>query len=95
MRWGEGRRSDNVEDRRGSSVSRNVVGGGVGNGRSPCWLRCILVLTRRYWIWPRREQTDPAVTSPATRPAAGNGDGGICSHVVLADYRRYLARPAR
>jgi len=30
MRWGEGRRSDNVEDRRGIRVSRGMVGGGVG-----------------------------------------------------------------
>ena len=30
MRWGDGRRSNNVEDRRGIRVSRGLVGGGVG-----------------------------------------------------------------
>lgn len=30
MRWQIGRRSQNVEDRRGSSMSRPVVGGGIG-----------------------------------------------------------------
>ncbi|MDH3382535.1 MAG: neutral zinc metallopeptidase, partial [Deltaproteobacteria bacterium] len=30
MRWSDGRRSDNVEDRRGIRVSRGMVGGGIG-----------------------------------------------------------------
>ena len=30
MRWIGGRQSDNVEDRRGMSVSRGVIGGGIG-----------------------------------------------------------------
>jgi predicted metalloprotease len=30
MRWKDGRRSDNVEDRRGIRVSRGMVGGGLG-----------------------------------------------------------------
>ena len=30
MRWEGGRRSDNIEDRRGMSVGRGVVGGGIG-----------------------------------------------------------------
>ena len=30
MRWSGGRRSDNVEDRRGIRVSRGIVGGGIG-----------------------------------------------------------------
>ncbi len=30
MRWGGGRQSGNVEDRRGSPVSRGMVGGGIG-----------------------------------------------------------------
>ena len=32
MRWGEGRRSDNVEDRLGIRVSRGMVGGGARRG---------------------------------------------------------------
>ena len=30
MRWREGRRSDNVEDRRGLSVKQGAIGGGIG-----------------------------------------------------------------
>ena len=30
MRWRDGRRSDNVEDQRGSGVSKGVIGGGIG-----------------------------------------------------------------
>jgi predicted metalloprotease len=30
MRWESGRRSDNIEDRRGMSVGRGVAGGGIG-----------------------------------------------------------------
>lgn len=30
MRWNDGRRSENVEDRRGGRVSRRVAGGGIG-----------------------------------------------------------------
>lgn len=30
MRWSKGRRSDNIEDRRGMRVSRGMVGGGIG-----------------------------------------------------------------
>lgn len=84
MRWGDGRRSDNVEDRRGSSVSRNVVGGGVGT--------VILVLVAMYFgvdpsvildmASPGTNRT--AVTSPATRQAAENKMAEFVS-VVLAD----------
>jgi hypothetical protein len=31
MRWESGRRSDNVEDRRGFHVSRRAAGGGIGS----------------------------------------------------------------
>ena len=30
MRWKDGERSDNVEDRRGMTVKRGMVGGGIG-----------------------------------------------------------------
>ncbi|HEX2769204.1 MAG TPA: neutral zinc metallopeptidase [Geobacteraceae bacterium] len=84
MRWGDGRRSDNVEDRRGSSVSRNVVGGGVGT--------VILVLVAMYFGVDPSVILDmastgnnrPAVTSPSTRPAAENKMAEFVS-VVLAD----------
>ena len=41
MKWSRGRRSSNVEDRRGSRVSRKVVGGGIGT--------IILVLVALYF----------------------------------------------
>jgi uncharacterized protein len=41
MRWTEGRRSDNVEDRRGLRVSRGTMGGGIGT--------VILVLVAMYF----------------------------------------------
>ena len=30
MRWKDGRRSDNVEDQRGSGVRQGAIGGGIG-----------------------------------------------------------------
>jgi len=30
MRWSDGRKSENVEDRRGVRVSRGMLGGGIG-----------------------------------------------------------------
>jgi predicted metalloprotease len=41
MRWEQGRRSENVEDRRGMRVSRGVAGGGIGT--------IILVLVALYF----------------------------------------------
>lgn len=41
MRWQDGRRSENVEDRRGGRVSRRVAGGGIGT--------LLLVLVAMYF----------------------------------------------
>ena len=84
MRWQDGRRSDNVEDRRGSKVGRSVVGGGVGT--------VILVLVAMYFgVDPsfllNMASTDtgrPAVTGSAARPADENKMAEFVS-VVLAD----------
>jgi len=84
MRWEDGRRSDNVEDRRGSSVSRGVVGGGIGT--------VILVLVAMYFgVDPSvvlntasTGNNRPAVTRPADRPAEENRMSEFVS-VVLAD----------
>jgi predicted metalloprotease len=63
MRWGDGRRSDNVEDRRGIRVSRGMVGGGVGT--------LVLVLLSLYL------GIDPTFllnqAPPVTGPPAGTG----------------------
>ncbi|HJX14907.1 MAG TPA: neutral zinc metallopeptidase [Candidatus Deferrimicrobiaceae bacterium] len=63
MRWGDGRKSDNVEDRRGIRVSRGMVGGGVGT--------LVLVLLSLYL------GIDPTFllnqAPPVTGPPAGTG----------------------
>lgn len=84
MRWEDGRRSDNVEDRRGSKVTRGVVGGGVGT--------VILVLVAMYFgVDPSfllnmasTQTSRPAVTGSAARPADENRMAEFVS-VVLAD----------
>lgn len=83
MRWESGRRSDNVEDRRGRSVSRGVVGGGIGT--------VILALVAMYFgIDPSvilnmaSTETRPAVVDSAARPAEENKMAEFVS-VVLAD----------
>jgi predicted metalloprotease len=64
----DGRQSDNVEDRRGSSGTRRVVGGGIGT--------VILVLVAMYF------GVDPAVlvnlTQTATSPPTVRQVGKIC-----------------
>ena len=84
MRWEDGRRSDNVEDRRGSTVSRGMVGGGVGT--------VIMVLVAMYFgvdpsVLLNMASTGtnrPAVMNTAVRPAGENKMADFVS-VVLAD----------
>ena len=84
MRWSDGRRSDNVEDRRGVRVSRGMVGGGIGT--------LVLVLVSLYLgIDPTvlLNQAPPATvsttgTSREARPAEENRMAEFVS-VVLAD----------
>jgi predicted metalloprotease len=84
MRWREGRRSDNVEDRRGMKVSRGFVGGGIGT--------ILLVLVALYF------GVDPSVilnqmpttgSSPSVEQSAGKPSGqdelAEFVSVVLAD----------
>lgn len=84
MRWESGRRSDNIEDRRGLRISRGVAGGGLGT--------LVLVLIGLYF------GVDPATIlntiptgggsrveqSNEPRPAAENERADFVS-VVLAD----------
>ena len=84
MRWSDGRRSDNVEDRRGVRVSRGMVGGGIGT--------LVLVLVSLYLgIDPTvlLNQAPPVTvsttgTSREARPAEENRMADFVS-VVLAD----------
>jgi len=56
MRWEDGRKSDNVEDRRGMGVSRGMVGGGIGT--------IILVLVALYF------GIDPSILMQSGGPPA-------------------------
>jgi uncharacterized protein len=85
MRWRDGRKSENVEDRRGVRVSRGMLGGGVGT--------IILVLIALYFgVDPSmllNQQTTQEVSLPpgsvsGERPAEENRMADFVS-VVLAD----------
>ncbi|MGB7971277.1 MAG: neutral zinc metallopeptidase [Candidatus Deferrimicrobiaceae bacterium] len=84
MRWSKGRRSDNIEDRRGMRVSRGMVGGGVGT--------LIMVLVALYFgVDPTiiLQQAPPVTGPPAgasreARPTEENRLADFVS-VVLAD----------
>ena len=84
MRWREGRRSDNVEDRRGMTVSRGFVGGGIGT--------ILLVLVALYFgvdpsvILNQMPTTGspPSVEQSAGKPSGQDELADFVS-VVLAD----------
>ena len=86
MRWRDGRRSDNVEDQRGSGVSKGVIGGGIGllivlvigflMGADPLTLLGILV--------QEGGSTLDGLTPSAPLSAADNESADFVS-VVLAD----------
>ena len=84
MRWGSGRRSENIEDRRGVRVSRGMVGGGVGT--------LVMILLALYLgvdptIFLSQAPTvsvPPAGASREARPAEENRLAEFVS-VVLAD----------
>jgi predicted metalloprotease len=85
MRWKDGRKSENVEDRRGIRVSRGMIGGGVGT--------IILVLIALYFgadpsMFLNQETTQDASAPPGTatkeRPSEENRMAEFVS-VVLAD----------
>jgi len=84
MRWGSGRRSDNVEDRRSLRVTRGVAGGGLGT--------LVLVLIGLYFGVDPSTILNTIPTGGGTRveqsseprPAAENARADFVS-VVLAD----------
>jgi predicted metalloprotease len=85
MRWREGRKSENVEDRRGMRVSRGFVGGGVGT--------IIIVLVAWYFgidptvILNQREQTNSTPVTPSLNGQLSKQDNELADFVsvVLAD----------
>ncbi|MCL1467001.1 neutral zinc metallopeptidase [Argonema galeatum] len=85
MRWEFGRRSTNVEDRRGTGLSGPVVGGGIGT--------IVLALIVAFLggdpsvvLQQGRDRSDrPYSQSPQTQPTAANDRMADFVSVVLAD----------
>ena len=70
MQWRSGRRSDNIEDRRGMSVGKGVAGGGLG-------MIVIVVAALLFGVDPSTllqllgtSQPETTQESPASRRAA-------------------------
>ena len=85
MRWEFGRRSTNVEDRRGSRLSAPVVGGGIG----AIILSVIVTLLGGdpSVLWEQQEAPSdrPYSQSPQTQPSAASDRMADFVSVVLAD----------
>ncbi len=84
MRWQLGRRSDNVEDRRGGGVSAPVVGGGIG----AVVLSLIVALLGGdpSVIWQQSSnQNNPPVNQPRSANSSTNDQMADFVSVVLAD----------
>ncbi len=84
MRWQLGRRSENVEDRRGGGVSAPVVGGGIG----AVVLSLIVALLGGdpSVIWQQSDnQSNPPVNQPRTANSSAQDQMADFVSVVLAD----------
>ena len=84
MRWQLGRRSENVEDRRGRGVSAPVVGGGIG----AVVLSLIVALLGGdpSVIWQQSDnQSNPPVNQPRTANSSAQDQMADFVSVVLAD----------
>lgn len=85
MRWQFGRRSTNVEDRRGGGVSAPVVGGGIG----AVVLSLIVVLLGGdpsiIWEQVSPPSDRPATEAPGTTGSPGQDQMAEFVSVVLAD----------
>ena len=85
MRWEFGRRSTNVEDRRGSRLSAPVVGGGIG----AIILSVIVTLLGGdpsvLWEQQQAPSDSPYSQSPQTQPSAADDRMADFVSVVLAD----------
>lgn len=85
MRWREGRKSENIEDRRGMRISRGLVGGGIGT--------IIIALVAWYFgvdptiILNQGVQTDSTSVTPALNGQPSEQDNELADFVstVLAD----------
>jgi uncharacterized protein len=73
MRWREGRRSDNIEDRRGGSMSRGVRVGGMGG----LGILVLALVAMLLGVDPRvLFQGGPMVDSPYESVPSSQGPGG-------------------
>jgi predicted metalloprotease len=101
MRWKSGRRSSNVEDRRGGRVGRGVAVGGLGG----VGLLVVIVLAMLFGVDPTQLLQDmPASSVPSSQgpgPAQAGPDDELADFVavVLADtedtWRQLFAREGR
>jgi predicted metalloprotease len=84
MWWHEGRRSDNIEDRRETSLPRGVRVGGMGG----LGVLVLVVLAMVFGIDPRALlQEGPSVDSPYVSVPPNQGPGGAVSgHDELRDF---------
>jgi uncharacterized protein len=78
MRWENGRRSDNVEDRRGVRVSRKVMGGGIGT--------IILVLAAMYFGIDPSVILNQTTTQDAGVPQGSVSQGRPADENRMADF---------
>jgi uncharacterized protein len=85
MRWRSGRRSRNVEDRRGRRISRGVKGGGIGT--------IIIILVAMYFgvdpsLFLQQSEdmrSGPAIQTAPTGASTANNELAEFVSVVLAD----------
>jgi uncharacterized protein len=83
MRWELGRRSENVEDRRGSGVSAPIVGGGIGAVILSLLVAFLGGDPSVIWEQQNRQSNRPTVESPRTGKTQAQAADFVS--VVLAD----------
>jgi uncharacterized protein len=85
MRWELGRRSENVEDRRGSGLSAPVVGGGIGAVILSLLVAFLGGDPSVIWEQQNRQSNRPTVESPRTGKTQVQDQAADFVSVVLAD----------
>jgi uncharacterized protein len=78
MRWKDGRKSENVEDRRGIRVSRGMMGGGIGT--------IILVLVALYFGVDPSMLLNQGTTQDAVRPPGTASEERSAEENQMADF---------
>ena len=85
MRWRTGRRSDNIEDRRGIRLSRKAKGGGIG-------MLLLVIVAMYFGVDPSivlQQGTEmsggPSIQTTPVQPSAADNELADFVSVVLAD----------